>query len=684
MVKENQFNYPVKVFTSLEGCKTEGEITSKQLPGKGFEYTRLMKNNTRNVSCSLTEKFIPSKEGIHCEIEIRGSGAPWTTAIKTNINYAATKSSRFWTAWSDTRRKEVIASNKEFYECNLSFEENWSDPLQPQAFRDDTLYYGASYFKYNNTLVGYIPFQRNLFCIPIVSILEEKKDAGMSIVLNPDDDILDMTMQVHSDGNISFNRIFNRISNKNVLRFSFDIITHEADWRGGLRYMTNKYPEYFYPANPKADTMAGTAAYSAGQDVDFDIAKMKKMAFKVNWMASFDFPYMGMFIPPVDEKTKWIRFGGGTTSIARMQQYAKKMKDMGFHVLNYFNVTEFGTKMKYPLTSNNIPNDSVVWKDANAFFYYHLKDAILPVPDRAISPNGRNYKGVWFSWEGAIATDPGEPVYKEFLLDQAKKHIQYFPASDGVCIDRMDWLRMYNEDRDDGISWYYDRPARSLISSWKGLMKDFCPLMHENDKVIFVNNHTKRIDLLKNIDGIFDEFTYGGSPLNLTAFLCIERPALGWTQDTVSIKREGTDNFFQKYLYMGVYPMAPFPGNDHSLLPDEWVDKQYLDYGPLLSAMRGRKWVLEPHCLEVVKKLAKANLFKVPGGYVVPVVFGGKAEKVTIYIRNISQLENVVCKAIYPGSEVTAILKAKFNDGSLQIQVPLVRGCAMVKIENVK
>ena len=69
--------------------------------------------------------------------------------------------------------------------------------------------------------------------------------------------------------------------------------------------------------------------------------------------------------------------------------------------------------------------------------------------------------------------------------------------------------------------------------------------------------------LFSPLDGIFDEFTYSGVPLNLTALLCIHKTALGWTADSSSIQSEGADNFFQKYLYMGVYPMAPFPGNDH-------------------------------------------------------------------------------------------------------------------------
>jgi hypothetical protein len=685
----NKYTFPVRINTSLEGCETIGEVSSKLLPGNGIENKRLLKNKTTGSSCIFTERFKPAENGLHCEIEICGTGDPWSTTIKTAVLYKAGEFSKIWAPWGDIRISKKSFSDTGIRDSeNLTFDQNWTDPLLPRKFFNDTLFYGAPYFRYDKPGIGFIPFQWNLLCIPMVSIIESDDDTGLSIILDPDDDILDLTMEVQSDGTILFNRLFNRISDKNTLNFSFNIITHESDWRGGLRWISENFPEYFNPANPSADEMAGTGGYS-DSDVDFDVEKMKMMAFSVNWRASFDFPYMGMFIPPVAKNESWIRFGGRPTSVATMQQYAEKMRKMGFHVLSYFNVTEFGAKMKYPLTSPSTYNESDLWKSANDFLSIKLNDAILHVPTLVPQEKLGFYSktkkgGAYFTWEDGLVLDCGEPVYRDFLIDQAQKHIELIPASDGVCIDRLDWLRMFNEDKDDGITWFIDRPARSLISSWKYLMKDFCPLMHKNGKVIFVNNHDKRIDLLKNIDGIFDEFTYSGAPLNLTALLCINKTALGWTGDNSSIKSEGVDNFFQKYLYMGVFPMAPFPGNDHSIRPDEWTDRQYIDYGHLFVAIRGKKWVLEPHCIEVDNDNVKANLFKVHDGYVIPVVFGKGIKTVTLNVRNIPGLKKASCKAVYPGNQEYLSLKSEFAAGLLQVHVPLVRGCAMVKIENIK
>ncbi len=451
--------------------------------------------------------------------------------------------------------------------------------------------------------------------------------------------------------------------------------------------MTANYPGYFNPNIPLADDIAGTGAYSS-LETAFDQQKMKNMAFGVNWKASFDFPYMGMFIPPVaSDTTRWPRYGGGTTSIGDMRGYAAKMKSQGFHVLSYFNVTEFGANITDPAPKSSGATDQDLWRNADDFLYRKLSEAILHVPGAvtqdklAFYPKSRP-NGPYYTWGNGIIMDPGEPAYQDFLLKQAKTHIEKIPDAEGICIDRMDWLRMYNEQRDDGVSWFGNQPTRSLLLSWHSLLNQLGPLMHASGKVIFINNHDKRIDLLRQTDGYFDEFTYGGSPLNLTAMMGVRRPVLGWTSEEQNLKPD-PDAFFQRYLYLGVYPMAPFPGNDHSLLPSDWVDRQYLDYGPLLEVLKGKKWVLEPHCIAVEGKNAKANLFEIRGGWAIPVMFGPKDGVATVIIRNVPGIKgNLKAVAIYPGQATTRSLSLTGTGDALKVEVPLQRGCAMVLIRN--
>ena len=169
--------------------------------------------------------------------------------------------------------------------------------------------------------------------------------------------------------------------------------------------------------------------------------------------------------------------------------------------------------------------------------------------------------------------------------------------------------------------------------------------------------------------------------LNINSFLGLKKPVVMWTSYAGNLKEEGPDNFFQKHLYMGAFPTAPFPGNDHTLNPDPWTDQQYLDYGPLLNALYGRKWVLIPHVISVLDDKAKANVFEIPGGYAVPVTFGG--DKANVQLNGLPMLKNqkgYKVSILHPGSEKWTKLKYRQKGDILTLDVPLKRGCAMVKI----
>jgi len=677
--------------TNLAGCGFQGKIVSKRLRVGGVEFTKNLVDKRNCRQCTLTERFIPAKDSLRWEVEIWGQGEAWSTPIKTQLNYPHVENAKFWTAWADARHGKIARmSNTEQIAQGIlpvvADDSNWSDPLIPVPFSNMKLWYGAPYYEYNNPRIGYCPFQTDVFCIPIATVVEEKEDIGLSLVLSLEDNLLDMTLETSEEGKIVFSRLFHRISSKKPVCFSMDLVKHKSDWRGGLGWMSQHYSAFFNPPNPKTYEIAGTGAYSRYEG-DFDVTKMKRMSFGVNWKASFDFPYMGMFLPPVEDNKKWTSFGGRKTSIARMRLYSHKMGKMGFHVLNYFNVAEYGTDVKYPAPPRKTRKEADLWQNCNDFLYAKLADAILYVAKDAesvdtiygrLSPNKPYY-----SWENSIVLDPGEPVWQEFLLDQAKRHICKIPDSAGICIDRMDWLRLYNDRRDDGISWFGDKPARSLLMSWQEIMNKIGPLMHKAGKVIYCNNHTKRIDLLRHIDGLFDEFTYAGASMNTCALLGVYKPVLGWVRQKENFQPD-PDLFFQKYLYLGIYPMVPFPGNDHSILPNKSIEKYYLDYGPLLNAMRGKKWVLLSHVIEVEDHLTKANIFEVPGGFIIPVMFGGEASSAKVTIRNLQNIIVSKIEAIHPGGEKWISVNAYRTDKSIEIDVPLQRGCAMVRIRKSK
>jgi len=639
--------------TTLAHCTNVGAVTSRELAGGGVEFKRRLIHGPTGQHAELTERFAPATNSVRWEIEIRGEGTPWTTSIETRLNWPATNTARFWTAWEDPEQKRDV----------------WRDPLVLRPFVNKRLWYGAPHWDEEFSRPGYQPTAGDGFVVPLLTLAEPEQDAAISLVLSPEDTLLEMTLSARKDGSFTFTRNDHRISQTNSVRFAMDLVAHEADCRAGLGWMTRRYPEFFNPPNPHAHDIAGLGAYSDWEG-DLDAPTLKRMGFRVNWKASYDFPYMGMFLPPIADTERYTRLvKKNTTSIQQLREYSTRMRQMGFHVLNYFNVTEFGATGGMPQEADPSLLSADRWKNVHNFMRDDVADGIL------LDLQGHRYP----SWEGCVAMDCGGPHYRAFLLEQAKRHIAKLADSDGICIDRMDWLRLFNLHADDGVSWRHNQPCRSLCSSWRSLLAEMGPLFHAADKIILVNAMVNRTELLRYVDGIYHEFGHVPADLNGAALQCVLKPAIAWTPDESTLKPD-PDAYFQRHLHLGVFPTAPLPHNDHTICAGTGADRWYLDYGPLMKAMTAKRWVLTAHCVEALTSGAKVNLFQVPGGYALPVTFGGTNESAALRVRGVSGLDKVKCEAVHPGSETPVPVTAKFENGELALNVPLKRGCAMVRL----
>ena len=651
------------------GCRESAKTSIRRLPGGGLEFAREMTRIGSRDRCRILERFSPTASSIRWEVEIKGTGENWSTPVSLRLYWPNPTAARFWAPWDDP---DMDSST-------------WHDPLVSRPFANKTMWIGAPPMG-PNPQGGLVHFGGDCVSIPMATVLLPTNDLGLSLVLSPEDTYLDTSLTTTADGVITLSHIGHRIGSKQSVKFTADLVVHPADWRGGLGWMVRRYPAFFDPPNPRADQLAGCGAYSSYEG-DLDAAKYRKMAFKVNWKASFDFPYCGMFIPPVeDDKTLWPRFdadsaggpNGATTftSIAQLEGYSRKMRSMGFEVLNFFNVTEVGTQLRGHSAPDMKPGDPDLWRNPKAWIDAELPDAIL-------TNESGNRCG---SWGNQIVVDPAAPQFRKHIMEQARRHVAKIPSSAGICIDRMDWVRPYNPNADDGVSWRSGKPMRALTESWKTLMGEMGPMMHHSGKVIFANALVKRLDLARHLDGIYHEFGHLGTNLNGTALLCVRKPAMAWTPPLGSEKElaPDPDSYFQRHLHMGVYPTAPLPGNDHTITPSDWADKWYTDYGPLLDVMRGKKWVLEPYVIQVARDAAKANLFEVPGGYVVPVTFGGSAASVELILRKPKGLANwgqPKIEALHPGTDARTKITPRIHGDVMSLTVPLQRGCAMIIVK---
>ena len=199
------------------------------------------------------------------------------------MNYPAAPSRVFWTAWSDPEHRS----------------DGWRDPL---TFRPFT----AASWTYGN-VTDMNPVVGDFICMPLATVAEPDADAALSVVLSPEDPLVAMSLATDESGAIEFRRTLRRLGEDKTVRFSLDLVAHPADWRGGLGFLADRYPECFNPGIPLADELAGCGAYS-GDENPVDAAKLRRMAFRVNWKLSDDYPWMGMFLPPLENPDdRWER-----------------------------------------------------------------------------------------------------------------------------------------------------------------------------------------------------------------------------------------------------------------------------------------------------------------------------------------------------------------------------------------
>lgn len=600
----------------------------------------------------LTESFRPLGDGVRWQVEVRSRddrGGHWTMPIDTVLRWAEPSTLRLWTAGGGPAE--------------------WRDPLLPEPFGPLRREYGAFYNR---------PFGLSL---PLVTVLDDRLHRGITLLQSPDDVLFDLSLATTADGELRWSHALHRLGDADQpLVFHRDLVLHAQDPRAALRAMVQRYPAWFEPPLPRAGELGGGGAYS-GHEGELDAARLQAMDFTVNWKASLDFPYMGMFLPPVADGERWNRFAGGgggryeakdegrfgQTSTAAMEDYNRAMHALGFHVLSYFNVTEFGGNIVFPPPARRTEDPAQLWRDANDFLHGRLANAVL----RAPAPT--------WTWGGAVVMDCGDPDYRAFLLEQARRQLEKLPSVDGICIDRMDWLVRYNPHADDGLSWI-DGPQRSLLRSWNTLLEQLGPLLHGAGKVIFVNDMVRRLELMRHVDGFYDEHGMWAYNLNASAFLALGKPLICWTPDERTLAPDA-DRYFQQLLYLGAFPTVPFPGNDHTIRPGTRADADYLAYGPLFAALRGRRWVLLPEVVAVADGAARANVFEVPGGFVVAVVLGGEAEVARVRLRGLPlAIPGAAAKATVrlPGAAVDLQVEGRLEGGDLRFEVPLRRGAALL------
>lgn len=529
---------------------------------------------------------------------------PVSFSVSTGFNVANSDTMQFWAPW-DRESSSMKGAT-------------YVDPLNPSdghlGFWDGSLTLGQLGTTTNDKIVAaaFMIMKSSRAAEPS----QEPNGTAFGLALGPGDNACEVNMYVTQAGSLRLQR--------NTLRFgkgvapaelTYDLIPMAPDWRALMQALTTIDPHASFWHAPigrdaALDRISGLGTYSwwLGQPNSSIAAE----GVKVGWdLGGRFFPYMGMFLPPVEtETTQWLNDAEGTqpranVTLAEIAAYYAMMQSAGVTQLSYFNINEFGTNVKYVRPSSADASGNVSWSNSSQV----ILDAFPhgPLWDSFTASHSRIHDEPVFTWQNGIVLDSGDPDYSQFLFDQLDAHIHNLSTSfQGIVIDRADHMSRYNLLADDGYSLVEGNIVRSLRASYRSVSQHLRQQLG-NDRIMLVNGYSNsRVDMYKPFDGIFAE----GYGVNSGGLLGAVTPSILWlySLDECCSNETVTLRFWHRHLHMNVLPMAPFPGNDHSIPYSQQGQEIFSAWAPLVGAtIAGRTPSLVPFACALVNDSAPSG-----------------------------------------------------------------------------
>jgi hypothetical protein len=375
-----------------------------------------------------------------------------------------------------------------------------------------------------------------------------------------------------------------RSSLNNCINAAIYIVPHEGDWRPGLGFVLERYPEYFYPTN--ASKVRDGWYYLSYPDIrEEQISAYHDR--KVEWIEfTASFPFYGLYIPHLpdwgivfdsDEVgiAQW-EAGAGTKriSLQKMKDFIQSWHKYGIQVFLYYQSAEAWHQYAKKYFSKDIAIDRK-GTPLPSWLFTHLMN---PDPD-----------GDW----------------GRYIIDQAKNILKTFPEIDGIFYDRIDY-KDYDYGHDDGFTMINNRPAYMLAFGQERINEILFDLFHKKRKAIWGNIPTS-IEVCKGLDGIMAEKNL--RYLQKLQYLGLVRPIIYLPYDALPYE---TENKLKNALVYGATISVTYGGKKAQNIESK--------YRTVFKILKNRTWVLNASCLKVPEGL-QSNIYRTPdSNYVVVIV----------------------------------------------------------------
>lgn len=214
--------------------------------------------NATQTSIIIEDAFLPMSASImkRTTIVAKQLGAPFSTALRSSLRWdAGGGSTRLWLPWT---KGCVQNAGSHVGMC-------YGDGPWREALSTELLPTATERYRYGQS--GGPGNPKDSFSLPMASLLlDEIADTAISLVLDPSDPILELSLQTSPNG-VAFERELLRLGGMqhNKLTFSEHLTAHAYCYRPALAFMVSTWPEYFEPHLPEEAVVAleGLGSYSS-------------------------------------------------------------------------------------------------------------------------------------------------------------------------------------------------------------------------------------------------------------------------------------------------------------------------------------------------------------------------------------------------------------------------------------
>ncbi|MBQ7652583.1 MAG: hypothetical protein IJS15_16620 [Victivallales bacterium] len=453
--------------------------------------------------------------------------------------------------------------------------------------------------------------------IPLVSLYDEQRKVGLTIAKSLGRTGGRFAFRFGSYHEEGMEVVFSDFALDAYKTVEFELLLcgHVGCWRPGLRWLADRYPDYFLPHNPDVWKHHGAFAITSPFSTTETVKRLE--AENVQWSEVHNhFPNYGCFAPHVDEWDSVVRHDypdlkdevPGKISPSLIREHIRRLHASHILAMMYIQCSGDGL---IPWAEENFP-DSIA-RDSSGKPFLTWKECCF------------------------LNADPSTSFGK-FVDAQIDRFLKMYSEMDGLFIDQLCYQTI-DYAHFDGVTCANDRPAYQYAFSYEHGIQKLTDAIHGSGRLVWGNGPFD-IEIAKYVDG---SMTEGSSDIyKAQKFLGIRKPRLVHLYPTDYLK---TEAMLKHCLLAGA---AWSIGGSSTLrnppVQTPEIHRLFQEYIPLATPLMDTEICLEAHPFTLpFGYLGECFRQNRTGHYFISVVGDSDAESLEVAI-NLHHGDKAVCR----------------------------------------